>query len=171
MPEMRDIYDSYKRRTGRVIERGKPTRRGEYLLGVCVWIINHEGKYLISRRSPDKPTFPLLWEPTGGGVIAGETSLDAAFREVREELGIALRAEDGELFVTQLRCAPVFETDSFEDIYLFRIRDTDPRVTFQEGETCDARWATPEEIQALISQDRFVPGKYYPYLERLFSVR
>lgn len=170
MAETRDIYDSYRRKTGRTIERGKPIRRGDYLLSVCVWIVNPEGKYLISRRSPDKPTFPLLWEPTGGGVIAGETSFDAAFREVREELGITLREEDGALFVTQLRCPPVFETDSFEDVYLFRIKDVCPPVAFQEGETCDARWVTPSEIRELIRQDRFVPEKFYPYLDRLFAI-
>lgn len=170
MVEMRDIYDSYCRKTGRVIERGKRTDAGDYLLSVCVWIRNGEGKYLISRRSPEKPTYPLLWEPTGGGVTAGETSLEAAFREVNEELGIKLSARDGALFVTHLRCAPIFENDSFEDVYLFRISGPNPPVTLQKGETCDAKWATQAEIYDLIKRGEFVPVKYYPYLERLFSI-
>lgn len=170
MGEMRDIYDSYRRRTGRAIERGIRTERGDYLLSVCVWIRNAEGKYLISRRSPEKPTFPNLWEPTGGGVLAGESSFDAAFREVKEELGITLREADGALFASQLRCAPVFETDSFEDIYLFRITGENPPITLQKGETCDAVWATQAEIRALLARGEFVPERYYPYLERLFSI-
>lgn len=34
--------------------------------------------------------YPLYWECTGGSVFSGETSLQGAIREVKEELGILL---------------------------------------------------------------------------------
>ena len=52
---------------------------------------------MISKRAPAK-TAPGMWETTGGGAIAGEDGLEAAVREVREELGIALRPENGRVF-------------------------------------------------------------------------
>ena len=52
---------------------------------------------MISKRAPAK-TAPGMWETTGGGAVAGESGLEAAVREVREELGIALRSESGRVF-------------------------------------------------------------------------
>lgn len=167
MPEYRDIYSADRKPTGRCVLRGEKIKPGEFLMGVGVWLRNSKGEFLISKRSVEK-IFPLKWECTGGGVQAGESTLAAAVREVGEELGIHLRAEDGRLFASITRFEPLFAADSFEDVYLFdgdwRIED----VRLQDGETCDAKWAAPDEIRALLDAGEFVPEKYFPYLKTLF---
>ena len=90
MAEIWDLYDAERRRTGKTMMRGEPVPRGFYTLSVSVWLTNGRGEYLLSKRHPAKK-FPNLWECTGGGALAGEESLEAGVREVREELGIALR--------------------------------------------------------------------------------
>jgi len=45
-----------------------------------------DGKVLLTRRSPFESS-PGYWDFTGGGVEEGETELEAALREGREELG------------------------------------------------------------------------------------
>jgi len=54
---------------------------------VVVPIVNHEEKFLLleSQRQPG------LWEPVNGAVDGGETLLEAALREVREEAGHHVR--------------------------------------------------------------------------------
>ena len=89
MSELWDIYDINRKPTGRTVERGKPMKSGEYHIVVNVWIRNSKGEWLISKRTPNKH-FPLLWEPTGGSAVSGESSFDAAIRETREELGVEL---------------------------------------------------------------------------------
>ena len=74
MSELWDLLDRSRRITGILHERGKNMEDGYYHLVVHVWIANNNGQYLMSQRHPSKP-FPLLWESTGGSVLAGETSL------------------------------------------------------------------------------------------------
>ena len=44
-------------------------------------------------RDKAKPVYPNCWENTGGAVLAGETSLEGALRELREETGLAAQPE------------------------------------------------------------------------------
>src|SRR6476646_8618977 len=53
---------------------------------VVVPIINSQEEFLLLNGPRD----PSLWQPVNGAVEAGETLLDAALREVREEAGPAL---------------------------------------------------------------------------------
>ena len=115
MAEIWDLYDAERRRTGKTMMRGEPVPRGFYTLSVSVWLTNGRGEYLLSKRHPAKK-FPNLWECTGGGALAGEESLEAGVREVREELGIVLRPGEGRLIYRTRRD----EFRDFYDVWLFR---------------------------------------------------
>ena len=84
-----EIWDLYNL-NGEIIgehTRGTMMPENGYHLVVHVWIRNSEGKYLMTKRSANKKTFPLTWECVGGSVLQGEDSFTAALREVREEVG------------------------------------------------------------------------------------
>ena len=56
-----------------------------------------EGKnntILLQLRDEKAPTYPGMWGLFGGAIEAGEKAIQAAVREVREELGINLREGD-----------------------------------------------------------------------------
>ena len=99
MVELNDIYDKNRRRTGKVHRRGTPWRFGEYGLVVCVWIYDGAGRLLMTMRAPEK-SFSGTWENTGGAARAGEDSLQAIVRELREETGICAEPGEFELFCT-----------------------------------------------------------------------
>lgn len=168
MAELWDIYNENRIRTGRTIERGQSLAEGEYHLVVQVWIRNREGKWLISRRSPNKH-LPLLWEPTGGSVLAGEDSLTGALRETKEELGITLNPAKGELIHSIRRDAPKWSLPGFLDIWVFQDDTPIEAVVLQEGETCDAMWADKETILRMIDEKSFISMEQYGCLERLFK--
>ena len=86
--ELWDVFDEKRRPLHRTHVRGVQMRRGEYHLVVFVWIFNSNGQTLLTKRSPEKKTYPNFWSPTGGAVQAGETSLQAIARELHEETGI-----------------------------------------------------------------------------------
>ncbi len=116
MAELWDVYDGNRRKTGLFHERGKgKMEQGEYHLVVQVWIVNRNGQYLMSKRHPDKP-YALKWESTGGSVLSGESSLEGAVREVREELGIRLDSSKGRL-IKSVRNDAMHE---FYDVWLFQ---------------------------------------------------
>ncbi len=83
-----DLYTKYREKSGKEQIRGEKIPNGFYHLVVHVWIRNCKGEYLISQRSVSRPTFPLMWECVGGSVLMGESSIDGALREVKEEVGL-----------------------------------------------------------------------------------
>ena len=157
--ELWDVYDSDRRPTGRLQRRGDPIPAGDHHIVVHAWVLCADGRYLITKRSPNKG-FPLMWETTGGSALAGEDSLTAALREVREETGIRVDASRAKLVTTRTWI------DHFDDIWLFKADFTLADVTLLEGETCDARLATADEIVALWQSGQFVP---IDDLDRLLS--
>ena len=118
--------------------------RRVYTLSVSVWLTNGRGEYLLSKRHPAKK-FPNLWECTGGGALAGEESLEAGVREVREELGIVLRPGEGGLIYRTRRD----EFRDFYDVWLFRCGAPLSSLTLQPEEVTEARWASRGEIKRL----------------------
>ena len=89
--EIVDLYDENRLPLGRTAERRAPSGRGEYRTVVHVCLFNRRGQMLIQQRSREKAAWPEAWDVSAaGGVDAGETSRQAAEREVREELGLDL---------------------------------------------------------------------------------
>lgn len=158
MPEIWDIYSKYRQKTGRTILRGETLKEGEYYLVVDVWIRNSAGKYLITKRTPNK-TFPNLWTTTGGAAIKGDDSLQAALREVKEEIGIKLNPDNGKHLLTKRRTKTV--NSSFKDIWLFA-EDVDiTNVIHQPEEVSASRWASRKEIITMLENGEFVPVLCY----------
>lgn len=152
MKEQWDLYDAYRNKLDRVGIRGEKLSDEEYHLVVNSWIMNNEGKFLISRRSENK-THPLMWEATGGSALRGDSSLDAALREVKEELGITLDKTTAKFIGTTLRyyknCPDIL------DVWLFRDNTKLEDVVIQKEEVCDVKWATKEEILELYRNNQF----------------
>ena len=158
-----DVLDVKGKKTGRIVQRGKKLGKNEFHLVVHVWIKNNLGKYLISKRTPNK-TYPNMWETTGGAAISGDNSLKTALKEVKEELGIDLEPTKGQcLFRIKKENG---ETPNFLDVWLFEEDIDISQIVFQQDETCDAKWVTKNEILEMIEKGDFVDT--YSYLDKIF---
>ncbi|MEX0938683.1 MAG: (deoxy)nucleoside triphosphate pyrophosphohydrolase [Pirellulales bacterium] len=62
----------------------------EVPIAIAVAVVEHQGRYLVGRRTADQ-TLAGLWEFPGGKVEPGESPQDAAARECLEETGVAVR--------------------------------------------------------------------------------
>ena len=76
MEEYWEVYDKYRRKTGRIIKRDSNDRLkdGEYHLVITGIIQNYNNQILITKRNENKKVYPGLWECTGGSVKVGESS-------------------------------------------------------------------------------------------------
>ena len=146
--EMWDVCDAAGRKTGRVQRRGDPLGPGDFHLCIHVWIVNARGEYLLTQRAPGK-SMAGLWECTGGSALLGEDSLAAALREVREETGLTLDPERGELLFR-------FSGAHYHcDVWRFRHDFTLADVVLRPGETCGKMLAAPSRIRALNKAGQF----------------
>ena len=151
--ELWDIYDKDRNFTGRTHRRGDPLSSGDYHLTVHVWLQHTDGRFLITKRAPNKG-YAGLWECTGGSALAGDDSLTAALREVKEETGLTVLPENGRIILDYQGW------DWFTDVWLFRQDFPLESVTLQEGETCDYKWVTAEEILEMDAREEMVPFRY-----------
>lgn len=163
--EIWDLYDRNRALTGETMVRGDPVPEGRYHLVVHVVVFDPAGRMLIQQRQPFKEGWPNLWDITAGGsALAGETSAEAAQREVGEEIGLALDLTD----VTPVL---VMHRDvDFNDIYIVT-REVDlETLTLQPEEVQAVRWATEEEVLRMLEEGTFIPY-HRCYLELLFRLR
>ena len=165
MGEIWDVVDACGRPTGRVHEKGRPMRPGEYHRSVSVWLMNSRGEYLISRRRTDDSLAPGKWETAGGSALAGEECIDAAVREVWEELGITLRKEDGRLFTAYLWPHSDGSGAAYTDALVFSGEDYEPGE-IGLSEVSEVMTADADCIRRLIAGGEMIP---YTYAEELFA--
>ena len=176
MAELWDILDAQGNKTGRLHERGKPLAPGDYMLCVHIWKHNGRGQWLIDKRAPRGHNhMDGKWETTGGAALAGDDSLTAALREVKEELGLTLDVAKGRFFkrIPYVNVGENKNTSFFVDVWVFEHDCPLSDVTFQEGETCGARWATADEIRHMMHTGEFLTegrqGLFYPYFNEMVA--
>lgn len=160
--ELWDLYDAHRNLTGRDHVRGEEIPMGCYHLVVHVWIRNSAGEYLMSQRSADRPTFPLMWECVGGSVTKGEDSLLGALRETEEEVGLTLSPEDGKLVFSTVR--EMFHGKRFADILDVWLFEYDGPITLEKATTAEvaqAAWMTKDQIRQLCETGKLVHSLEY----------
>lgn len=166
--EFWDIYDENKQRTGRTMQRNDwCLKDGEYHLTVLGIVARPDGRFLITKRVMTKAWAPGWWEVSGGAAMAGEESIDAVRREVREETGLDVTDWEGGYLFSYKRVNPGEGDNYFVDIYRF-IGDFDESdLKLQEEETDGYMLATVDEIKAFAEQGIFL---HYDSIKQAFEL-
>ena len=166
MRELIDVYNSKKEKTGKVVERkrGALLEKGEFIISVTCWIINKDGKILLTQRKLDKHNGGK-WEPTTGLVVSGESSLQGIVRELNEEIGININQSEIKLVkeIVEERTDVSF----FRDIYLIR-KDIDLRaIKYNDGEVVNAKYVTIDEFNSMLLKNEIL--EYLRYFSTLYK--
>lgn len=149
--ELWDIYDENRKPLGLVIIRGGGRLQLHHYHLVCEAILyDLHGNILITRRSPEKAAFGMKWEVTAGSAMSGETTKEAAIREVMEETGIDISNCKMVLLASE-RVDNIFR-DSY-GVLVPNLSLDDIRL--QPGETIDAAIENQQEIFLMIRDGDF----------------
>lgn len=146
-----ELYDMYRQKTGKMIQRGEKVPEGYYHTVVHVCIFNSKGEMLIQQRQPFKQGWSNLWDVTvGGSAIAGDTSIQAAEREVFEELGLNIS------LAGQRPAFTVSFSFGFDDVYIIQKEVNLDELTLQQEEVQRVKWASRDEIMNMIDEKTFI---------------
>lgn len=151
MAEEFDLYNRQRRPLGRTHPRGVPLPAGTYHVVVTGWIVSEKGAFLMIRRA-EEPSAGL-WEAPGGSVQAGETSLAAVLREVKEEVGLEADPKRVRLLSSERKEQDRF----FYDVFLLHETKKLEELTIDPAEVAEARWMMPAEIEQLHREGRLSP--------------
>lgn len=146
MAEYWDLYDGAGQLTGEKHLRGTAVPKGKFHKVVHIWIQNSKGKLLLQKRSDTVDNCPGEWATTGGSVQAGEEPLTTAVRELSEELGLTVSAEELQY------CLMVRRKDAFCYVYLLKKEIPVEELTLQECEVAAAEWMTVEKMDRMVEE-------------------
>ncbi|GAB47576.1 DUF952 domain-containing protein [Mobilicoccus pelagius] len=152
-----DVRDADGRVTGdRFLRGGTAWPEGAFHLVVGICPIGSDGRVLVSQRSATKD-WPLEWEFAAGSALLGETSRQAAARELVEEVGLAV-AEDDLVPVGRLT-----EAHALFDFYAVGV-PTDAAVSIDPVEVATTRWVDLDEVERMWTAGEFA-APWQPRLE------
>ncbi|GAA1572572.1 isopentenyl-diphosphate Delta-isomerase [Actinomadura kijaniata] len=125
--------------------------RTPYHLAFSSYVVNPEGKVLITRRALSKRTFPGVW--TGsccGHPGPGEGLRDAVARRLRDELGVMVDTVTPVLPGFRYRATAADGTVEHERCPVVRATTSQTSLALDPDEVEEARWWTWEECVALV---------------------
>ena len=164
--EIWDLYDENRELLGKDHVRGEQLPINGYHLVVHVWIRNSKGEYLISQRSANRPTYPLMWECVDGSVIKGEDSLQGALREVKEEVGVDLLPKKGHVILSDIKKIEFGKVvNKIVDIWLFKYDGEVDLSNATTDEVAQVAWMNRSQIKELFDANMFVDTLEYFFTE------
>ena len=146
MDELIDILDANGQFSGKTALKSEAHKNGWFHKSVHIWLYTLDGKLLLQLRGKNKETFPLYWDVSVAGHIgAGESSISAAIREVSEEIGLQLLANNLtylDTFFTSHTHSENCIDNEFHDVFIAQLNTPLTKLIKQESEVDDLALAS-----------------------------
>lgn len=176
MEEMLDVLGENGIETGEVLTRKEVHKQGLWHKIIVVAIIDENNQILMQQRSFTKETCPGKWDISAAGhVSAGQSSVEAAVREVNEEVGIEIRDTDLDYILTYKKESYVREDymdKQIFDCYIAKVKEIDMnKIILQESEVADSKLVNREEFKNMVENENMLerPDFYKALLDYLFK--
>ncbi len=149
--ELLDIVDDQNRPTGQVVARVQAHALDLRHRTVHIYVFRKRGEtveVLAHLRSPLKDHSPNTWDPRFGGHIThGQEPRETSLREMEEEAGLAIKADD-------LITGPVLRWDEptnneYNHVFGYNARDLNvSTLRFKDGEVQAVKWISIQDVLA-----------------------
>lgn len=169
--ELFDILNADGSKTGIVRERGVAHREGSLHATVHMWVVrkNQKSGYdvLLQKRSACKDSNPGCYDISSAGhVAAGTGYLEAAVREMREELGLYVTEEELTYIgvhhgaFEDVFYGKIFRDNELSSVYVYTKPIEIENLKLQESEVEEVIWMDYEECRQRV-QDGTLPNCIY----------
>ena len=141
-----DIVNEKDEVTGKIAEDMQNTIKPSQLRFINIIILNHEKKIIVPKRSSNRKIFPNCYDfSVGGHVNSGEEYDEAAYRELREELGIS------NVKLQEIAYFSPFTSDSntFQKVYILEYNNE--IINYDKDGIEGIYFMTEEEIRNLMT--------------------
>jgi isopentenyldiphosphate isomerase len=143
MDEFIDILTPDGKPTGKIALKSEAHKNGWFHATVHIWLYTKEDKILLQKRAMTKKVFPGLWDiSVAGHIAAGESILDAALREVHEELGLEIKSEDLLKIGTRMHQVPHangIQDNEHHHVFIAELKVPIERLSIQKEEVDDVQ--------------------------------
>ena len=149
-----DILDENGNKTGKTKLRSEVHRDGDWHKAVHIWIINDKGDILLQRRCAIKDSNPNMLDISSAWHLsAGDSSLDGAIRELKEELNLDVKTNELQFIKTLKRSSKytsTFLNNEFDDLYILRTNKTIDEMSFQKEEISEIFYVSYKDFKNMV---------------------
>ncbi|MBO6881758.1 NUDIX domain-containing protein [Winogradskyella sp.] len=173
MDEYIDIVTKEGQPTGKTALKSEAHKNGWYHNTIHLWLYTKKGEILLQQRSHKKNIHPLLWDVSAAGHIdAGESFIDGALRETKEEIGLALKPENLQKIGTFLHETSYGEIqdNEFHQVFIAELKVGLNKLQPQEDEVEALKLVSFDEFKKLLKHSEtnhhFIPSNksYYTFV-------
>ncbi|MDO5520061.1 MAG: NUDIX domain-containing protein [bacterium] len=163
--EFFDIRDQEGQPTGKIKPRMLVHQDGDLHGTSHIWVAREvkEGSYelLLQKRSATKDAYPGCYDISSAGHLdPGESYLDAAIREVREELGLSVNEETlqfvgmHDAYMKAEFYHKPFRNHELSGVYLYKLPDVNHQFNLQEEEVESVLWISYDDLLETIETNK-----------------
>lgn len=146
-----DIFDENNNPIGEVKEKQQAHEEEDFHRTAHIWIINDKKELLLQKRSATKKTHPNCWDISGAGHIrAGESVIDGAIRELKEELGVEAKDKDLQ-YIATIKSTKNPKNMEFGYVYLLRCNKKIEDYIFEDDEVSEVKYVYFEDLEKMVT--------------------
>ncbi len=153
--------------TGEVKTKREIHEQGLWHNAAHVWIYNSKGQILMQLRAKDKDSYPGLWDiSVSGHTDSGETPIQSAVREMKEEIGLnpefGKLEPDGTYIISQPILGTNMQDNEIGHVFFYRYKGDADELSMPDGEVENLEFV-PIDIFEKEVNDPEISKKYVPY--------
>jgi isopentenyldiphosphate isomerase len=153
--------------TGEVKTKREIHEQGLWHNAAHVWIYNSHGEVLLQLRAKDKDSYPGLWDiSVAGHTDSGETPIQSAVREMKEEIGLHLDfgklEPDGVYIISQPIEGTTWQDNEIGHVFFYQYNGSVDDLTMPDGEVEKLEFIPVDKFESEVN-DPELRKKYVPY--------
>nr|WP_144896924.1 NUDIX domain-containing protein [Lutibacter sp. Hel_I_33_5] len=178
MDEFLDILTPEGKSTGKTALKSEAHKKGLFHATIHVWFYTDDKKVLLQKRASVKKVFPNLWDVSVAGHIgAGESIINTAIRETKEEIGLDII--ENQLIKIGYRKDEIIHPNGildneFKNIFICKLTEPISNLTMQAGEVDDLQLFDISILKNTIKHGNFMVSNinnYYDFIyDKIYSI-
>ena len=140
---------------GKILLKSLARKEGLMYSVSHLWIYNFKGEILLQHRCKEKKLFPNKWDiSVAGAVDSGETPVQAAIREAKEEIGLVITENELKEAFTFYENYPYGEMkiNELAHVFLYEYNGSIDFLKLQKEEVDKVKFFSKKELEIIIKE-------------------